>query len=219
MADRRERIDSAQEAVRAALDGRQAALWTALPGIVQSYDAAAGTVVVQPAIKGDVTAPDGSRSQAALPLMPDVPVVWQGAGGFTLTLPVAAGDECLVVFASRSIDAWWQDGGVQPALDARMHDLSDGFALIGPRSQSRRLSAVSTTAAQLRSDDGDVFLEVAPGGKVRVVAPGGVDFDTPEITTTGKITARGDVVAGTISAQQHRHLASGGSGIGGPPAP
>ena len=31
-------------------------------------------------------------------------MVFPGGGGFALTFPVAAGDECLVVFASRCID-------------------------------------------------------------------------------------------------------------------
>ena len=69
-----------------------------------------------------------------------MPVVFPGGGGFALTFPVAAGDECLVVFASRCIDAWWQSGGVGEPMEPRMHDLSDGFALIGVRSQPAHVS-------------------------------------------------------------------------------
>jgi hypothetical protein len=54
-------------------------------------------------------------------------------------------------------------------MEFRMHDLSDGFAFVGPRSTPRVLSGVSTTATQLRSDDGATMVEVSPG-KIRLQA-------------------------------------------------
>ena len=97
MIDRRERQNEPVEALRAALDGRQAEIWTALPGIVQSFDPAAMTVTVQPAVTGRVTDETGKTSSVNMPLLPDVPWSFRG-GGFTLAFPIAAGDECLVVF-------------------------------------------------------------------------------------------------------------------------
>ena len=97
--DRRERWAEPVEALRAALDGRQAEMWTALPGIVQSFDPAAMTVSVQPAVAGRISDEAGKAASVDLPILPDVPVVFPGGGGFALTFPVAAGDECLVVFA------------------------------------------------------------------------------------------------------------------------
>jgi hypothetical protein len=96
-----------------------------------------------------------------LPLLINVPIVFPASGGFLLTLPLAAGDEVLVVFASRCIDSWWQSGGVGRPMEARMHDLSDGFAIPGPRSQAKLPgAAVSTTKAQLRNNAGTVYLQV-----------------------------------------------------------
>lgn len=166
--DLRERFEDPCEAMQAVQDGRQAQIQTAMPGIITGYDAAAQTCSVQPAIRGRVESPDGTVASVDLPLLVDVPVFFPSGGGFTLTFPIAAGDECLVVFASRCIDAWWQSGGVQEALSARMHDLSDAFALPGPRSQARRLAAVSTEHVQLRTDDGATYIEIQPGGKVRI---------------------------------------------------
>ena len=93
-----ERSSSLESTVRTALTGAQAGIWTALPGIVQSFDASAVTAVVQPAIKAMVTRPDGEKQAAKLPLLLDCPVVFPRGGGCTLTFPVKAGDECLVVF-------------------------------------------------------------------------------------------------------------------------
>src|SRR5260363_269205 len=52
--DLRERFEDAQEALRAAIHGALINVWTALPGIVQSFDAHALTVTVRPAIQGVV---------------------------------------------------------------------------------------------------------------------------------------------------------------------
>src|SRR5271155_5094227 len=109
--DRRERMGSLLVAHKAAQDGFEADLWTALPALVVSYDATKLTVSAQPTIQSQVRPPGGTWVTAPLPPCLDCPVVFPGGGGFTLTFPVAAGDEGLLVFASRCIDAWWQSGG------------------------------------------------------------------------------------------------------------
>lgn len=212
--DRRERTDNPVEAMRAAQQGMQAELWTALPGIIESYDPDRQTCSVQPAIRGKVESPGGAVASTALPLLVDVPVIFPSGGGMTFTFPVAPGDDCLVVFACRCIDAWWQSGGVQEPLAARMHDLSDGFAIVGPRSQPRKLADVSATEAQIRNDAGNLVMSFDPAsGGITVKAPGGVVYDTPQIICTG------DVIAGGVSLMHHVHTnVEPGPGTSGEPA-
>lgn len=162
--DKRERFNDPEEQQRIALEGLQVKIWTAIPGIVHAFRPGGPTgqiVDVQPSIKGRVMAPDGSTQSVNLPMLLDCPVGWQGGGGVTLTFPIKPGDECLVVFASRCIDAWWALGGIQEQAELRMHDLSDGFAFVGVRSKPRSFS-VSTDAAQLRTDDGQAYIEINP---------------------------------------------------------
>lgn len=52
---------------------------------------------------------------------------------------IAKAKEALVFFADHCIDAWYQSGGVQNQLMPRMHDISDGFALVGFRSKPNAL--------------------------------------------------------------------------------
>lgn len=178
-----ERYDDDLEAMASVLDGRQTRIWTALPGYVVSFNAEAMTAVVQPTIQGRVTQIDTNTGAATtsfqnLPTLLDCPVQFPAGGGCSLTFPVKPGDECLVVFASRCIDGWWYLGGVQPPMEARMHDLSDGFVLLGFRSKPRALSSVSTTSAQLRSDDGSTYVEINPTGQlVNVEAPQGLTIN------------------------------------------
>lgn len=100
------------------------------------------TVRVQPAIREVVTGSDYTPVSIPLPELLDVPIVLPRAGDYVITLPVRAGDECLVIFADQCIDAWWQNGGVQNQMERRRHDLSDGFAILGTWSQPEDWSSI-----------------------------------------------------------------------------
>ncbi|HBT4693112.1 TPA: translation initiation factor IF-2 [Klebsiella pneumoniae] len=180
------------------------AMRVSMPGIIQSFDPDAVTAVVQPAIKGAEQDESGAELSVNLPLLVDVPVVFPRGGGCTLTFPVKAGDECLVIFADRCIDFWWQSGGIQEPVDERMHDLSDAFCIAGPQSQAKKIGGISTTAAQLRTDDGSAFIEVAAGhdvtvktsGKLTASADGGTEITSPEIILNGNVTINGNLSQG-----------------------
>lgn len=196
--DRRERWGDQQEAIRLAMLGLQARMWTALPGIVVSFDPEACTAVIQPAVGGVTQGQDNRLAAAELPLLVDVPVVFPRGGGCMLTFPVQAGDEALVVFASRPIDGWWQSGGVQRPATARMHDLSDGFAFVGPMSRPSVPSGISTTAAELRTDDGSTVIRVQAGA---------VSIQAANITLQGNVAITGGTLThdGTNIGGTHRH--------------
>jgi len=202
--DPRERLNDNQESLQTALDGAQSSIWTSLPGYITKYSPTAMTVEVQPTIQGLYRGIDGNATLVTMPLLVDVPVLFPGGGGLTLTFPIAIGDECLVWFACRCIDAWWQSGGVQPPGEFRMHDLSDGFALVGPRSQPRVLTAPSTSAAQLRTEDGTTYLEILPDGHVRIVSPNPIVFSTPALHVTGQVIA-GFGGVDQVGLQTHVH--------------
>ena len=89
----------------------------ALPGTVVSFDEESQTAVIQPAVK--------SSSGIELPLLRDVPVF------MPVPFEVHEGDACLVVFADRDIDAWFETGEAEVPPSGRMYSLSDGFAFVG----------------------------------------------------------------------------------------
>ncbi|TGC25274.1 Gp138 family membrane-puncturing spike protein [Escherichia sp. E1130] len=181
----------------------------ALPGIVQSFDPGTVTAVVQPAIRSVETDNDGKRITNNYPLLVDVPVVFPRGGGCTLTFPVKAGDECLVIFADRCIDFWWQSGGVQEPVDDRVHDLSDAFCIVGPQSQAQKIGGISTSGVELRSDDGETKLSLNPSsGAITGTAPGGFDLNGLKILPDGRL----QLVDGSI-VDKHKHggVQSGGS--------
>ena len=211
--NREERLDDPEESLRLALENAQANIWTAMPGIVTAVNLSAQTVSVQPAIQGVVTSPDGSTQATNLPQLVDVPIVWPRAGGFALTFPIAAGDEVLVVFGSRCIDSWWQQGGVGAQAEARMHDLSDGFAILAPTSQPKKFSNVSSANVQLRDTAGTTFVEITPDGKARVIGATAIDVEAPTINMSASSAV--NITAPTIAMNGQVTQASGSFSIGG----
>lgn len=222
---REERYEEFANAVNDAMNGRQARIWTALPGIVQSFNATENTVSVQPAIKLHMRNPDGTFSDLTMPVAPDIPVHFPGAGGFVMTVPPQVGDECLLVFSSRCIDNWFGMGGVQSQRTLRMHDLSDGFAILGTRSMVNAVKNVSMSSVQLRTIDGTSYVEIGPVGgptgsggatgtgatgpsNVNIVSAGGWNVT---VKGNGTIAVSGDcsiMVGGTatVSAATKIHL-------------
>lgn len=206
MANRDQLLNDPEASFRAALDGRQAQIWTAMPGYVTAIDFSTMTVSVQPTIKGTVIDEDENEQPVNLPLLINVPIQFPMAGGFALTLPIAVNDECLVVFSSRCIDAWWQSGGIQKAMEARMHDLSDGFAIMGIKSVPNVLPNISTTEAQLRKTDGSTYLSITADNKIKMVAPAGIEV-------TGNMTVLGLLKSGLttptlVGASTHTHTSA-----------
>lgn len=222
--DPRQYLNDVEEANRLMLDGRQSGIWTAMPAIVQSVNLSAMTLVAQLAIQGRMIDEEGVESFVDIKPIQDVPICFPSAGGFTMTFPVAAGDEVLLVFANRCIDSWWQNGGYQNVpMEFRMHDLSDGFAIIGPRSQKRLVSGISSTDMQIRNDAGSTFLSIDAGGNINLTSPGNINLTgtvvvTGALTATGEITAKSGGTAIDLSGHKHTGVTTGG-GTSGPPIP
>jgi hypothetical protein len=158
-----ERINSESGALVRMLAEFGMKLRVAMPGIVVSFDSTKQTVRVKPVLRERVNI-DGVLSDEEIKDLLDVPIFMPRAGGFTLTMPVTAGDECLVIFGDSCMDSWWQSGGTgNKQMDLRRHDLSDGYAILGVWSQPRKIANYSIGVAQLRNDSGTTILEVSNG--------------------------------------------------------
>lgn len=141
----------------------------AIPAIVQSFNPTAQTVVAQIAIRELVRTQTGTEWTAIAPIQ-DVPLIFPSGGGWSLTFPVAAGDEGFLVFCDMCIDLWWSRGGVQDQFETRRHALSDCGFIPGGKSQPNVLANYSTASAQLRSADGMVIIDLASTG-ITITAP------------------------------------------------
>lgn len=188
--DPRFQWDDATETLEALADDLAARVRISLP-VKLTKDSDGHTVALQPLIKAVQKAPDGKVSLVSLPVISDIPIQHGGGGGVTVTHPHKEGDEGVFLFSHRSLDAWWQQGGEQPQIDARMISHSDGFYLPNVRSTPRKLSNVSTTSTQIRSDDGKHFSDWNPTtGTISHSVDGGKHVST--VSKDGGITHSAD---------------------------
>ncbi len=190
-----ERLHSEEEQQRAAAFNNAAQLRVAIPGIVESFDAAKQTVSVQPAITENIQAGEAAVKATQLPILTDIPICFPRAGGYSITLPIKKGDECLLVFADMCIDGWWQSGGVQDQMETRRHDLSDAFAIIGTTSQPRRVGGYSPENLQIRTDDSSIVIELDKNSSsVNIKCNGDLSIDVGgniSIKAAGETTVKG----------------------------
>lgn len=213
--DPRERFDDPQGLLIEAIRGLLSSVWTCLPGSIVSFDPVTVTASVQIGVAAQQVTEDGNRTAVNFPVLTDVLVDFPRGGGCTFTFPIKAGDERLVFFACRAIDGWAQSGGIQPPNSDRRHSLADAFVRVGPMSQAKRISGISVSTAQLRSDDGSTYVELDPAGRVvNIVAPGGFNCQAPTANFSGLVTAAKDVTVGSISLKSHTHgKVQPGSGV------
>lgn len=85
------------------------------------------------------------------PPITDMPVIILGGGPGTLTMPIAQGDECMVLFNDVDMDNWFQSGLPGGVATNRMHSFSDGIALIGVHSNLHPITNYDPVRAILRA--------------------------------------------------------------------
>lgn len=190
-------------------------LRVAIPGIIISFDAVTQTVKVQPAIREIIYDGIGTPNHIDLPELLDVPIIMPHAGDYAITLPITEGDECLVIYADMCIDGWWQSGDVQNQVELRRHDLSDGFAILGPWSQTKRLANYDANKLHLYNIKTGTGIEVGSQG---IKVTGNVEI-TGNILTHGdselKGVVLGQLVAKGVDLVTHTHTCPDGQ-TGGP---
>jgi hypothetical protein len=222
-----ERLNKAYPAYATMLDSLQARIWTAMPGIVDSWNTTDNTVEAHIAIKGTLQGPDGTLSFVPYPPLHKLPVHFPGGGNVLCSFPIAAGDEIIIMFVARALDTWWQSGGVQQPLERRFHELSDCFCIPCVWSVPNIPTNLSTTTAQLRSKDGGTYVELdAANNKVNVVAPSDLTVTAPHAVINGDLRVTGKVISlyGTgndveLDTHKHTDVQSGGNQTGGPVKP
>jgi hypothetical protein len=120
MSEQRELIDIADKAIQLALSDMHTICIAVVTAVNEK------TVSCRPTINRVVKGQD-----VQLPEFVEVPPVFMRGGSSYTAHPIAVGDYCLVLVTERCLDRWWIGQDFQRPLEMRMHDYSDGFALVG----------------------------------------------------------------------------------------
>jgi len=123
-------------------------IYTCLPGTVISYDGATKRARVRPAIQ--VMRTDGTFQDR--PTIANCPVIHPAGGGFTVHLPIKAGDAVLMLFSQRGLSRFKQNfENAQP--DEALLDIKD--AIILPGFGGLELAPATADGVSMQSDDGE----------------------------------------------------------------
>lgn len=134
------------EVIRIAIEKNAADLRVSMPGRVEKFYAGNQTADVTPLIR-DTVFQEGDEISEPLGVIPTVPVQFAGGGGYAQTWPVAAGDLCWLVIADRSIDRWFNRGGVQDPVLLHTHAVTDAIAILGVRDERSALAEFDANRA------------------------------------------------------------------------
>lgn len=92
------------------------------------------TIDVQPVIARNVKGKD-----EPLPVFPDVPVINLLGGTSSIQMPLAKGDDCILLVSERCFDGWYYGNKNQKPMHPRMFDYSDCVAFVGLKNKAGEL--------------------------------------------------------------------------------
>ena len=197
---------------------------TSLPGVVVAYDAAARRARVQPAVDLLLSPPDnptadfGALIPLPKPVILDVPVIHLSGGGYTVHVPLAAGDPVMLLFAERDIAAFKLTLETGPPISDDVMEIQHAVCIPGfvPLTVTLAGDGLVIQAndglpyVHLRNDPAtvDVRLDAATHA---VLTPAAIDLTAATVTVSGMLQVNGDIgVTGTVDGvdvSTHTHPA------------
>lgn len=212
---------------------------THYPGKIISFDAVKQVAKVQVMREQYNNTLYSMYTEYDFPILQDVPVQFPQGGGYFLTFPVAAGDNCLLEFCDKGISHWLYEGsekigkfssGIPKADYFRSYNINDAVCHVGFNPIPQAIKNFNASATELRNVDRTQRITLNPSGLVEVVTPTELHVTAPEsvldgnltingnLHVTGTITSDTDVIAKTVSLLTHEHTeVMSGPSLTGPP--
>ena len=200
MSGKNQLVDTINQAIEFAL----ANLHTAT--IARVVAVSTTTIDVQPVINRVV-----NGESIPLPVFTKVPPVFMQGGGSYTAHPIAVGDYCLLVFTERCFDRWYEGQDNRRPAEFRMHDYSDGLAIVGvnPRAGAFTIPDVIQQTGDTNQDgnythqgnrtqvgDYDLTGDYTQIGNMTI--QGNVEI-TGDVQVNGNITCTGTIAAGNFT--------------------
>lgn len=184
-------------AIAQVLDG----VYTSMPGVVVSYNAALRAADVQPLVPQGYVSEEGDRIPDTHPILQRVPVLFPGGANGELLFPITKGDIVTLHFANCSLDKFKATGALVDPEDDRRHHLGDAVATPGLQSFKGTRAGVTDRVA-LTGDRvclGDVDTDDTNDAVMTQVAI--TDFHTRLTAAIGTLSAN-PVAAAALAALQ-----------------
>lgn len=164
-------------------------------GRIESFNGTKKTATIQ--ILFTRVLPDDSIQ--SYPILVDCPVFTLQGGGGGIQFPIVPGDQCIILFADRNIDAWFTTGNEQPPLTPRTHDLSDGIAIVGLNSLASPFSNYQSGKARFFYSGYEITISssgitIGSNGGDIVFSSSGVSLRASGDDTTAQVNLAGQIV-------------------------
>lgn len=165
---------------------------------------------------------DGQKVQ--LPEFKAVPPCFMQGGGSYTAHPIAVGDYALLIFTERCFDNWYAGVDNEIPLEYRMHDYSDGFALVGINPLGGAISIpdkITQIGDTVQKGDYEHEGDRAQTGDFsltgNMTVEGGEGGTINMANTTLNLT-NGDIIVDGVSVKSHTHsgVQTGGGNTGTP---
>ena len=134
-------------------------------GTIQSFNATEQTATISldfmrvlKGVEQDQKSGPVDRTVKYYPLVRCPVMILNGGGGY-ISFPIGVGDKCIVLFCDRDIDGWFSSGQTLPPNSGRVHDLSDGIALVGINSLLTSIDDYDDTNVKIKSP-ADLVLDI-----------------------------------------------------------
>lgn len=148
------------------------------------------------------------------PVLVDCPCVVLSGGKGRLTLPISAGDSCLVLFNDKDIDNWFSGGQSVTPRTERMHNFSDAIALVSVRNQQNKIEDYLADGTELKYGDSTIKLQdnkvtitngtaqVELSSGVVTITASSVVVNAPTTSFTGAVAITGaTTIGGSLTVQ------------------
>lgn len=167
--------DRASLAIPFAIEQWMKGVWTAMPGIVDTYEPTTRRARVSPAIAAEFT--DGSVQERGL--LVNVPVVSPSCNGYLITYALKKDDPVLLVFSMRGLATFKKEYAAGASPGGGMFAASDAMAIPGfgpavtPNTEFRTPDDVEgmgvdgmTTGISIQSENGKSHISIGNDGIV-----------------------------------------------------
>ncbi len=197
------------EVIRKAVSGSLQDVHVALPCQVQRYDATSNLADVQVGVMHPVYDDDNRRTYEDMGVLVGVPVMFPRAGGFVITLPLAAGDTGLLVFNSTGIGEWRASGQTSQPADASRHSIGWPVFLPGlfPDASPMAAGDVTARSAGIVIGKDGASQQIRIGASTVDVGAGATDF----IALASLVLARLTSIQSAFDAHTHSYLPGPGA--------
>jgi hypothetical protein len=158
-----------------------------------------GWVEVDPQIQM-VERVQGVETPVDIAVLSRIPTGYYKAGGFILTVPVAVGDEGIVLFSDRSLALWKKTGKKAPPRETEFHGLSGAVFVPFPTSEPGAVKSFDGNRMYVGMEDQSAYLAIGKDGVITGHAATKIRWDTPLVEFTGDTHTTGnEVVMGNVS--------------------